>query len=108
MTRREFPARVRVAAYQRAGGHCEDCRAPLQVGRFAYDHIIPDGLGGEPTLENCMVLCRPCHGAKTAGADVPKIAKAKRLERGQAGVKKPPAFSHPTLRRKINGKVVPR
>jgi 5-methylcytosine-specific restriction protein A len=58
MTRREFPPKVRLAAFQRANGHCEDCRARLAPGRFAYDHIVPDALGGEPTLDNCMVLCR--------------------------------------------------
>jgi 5-methylcytosine-specific restriction protein A len=108
MTRREFPAKVRLAAFQRADGHCEDCRVRLSPGRFAYDHIVPDALGGEPTLDNCMVLCRACHGAKTAKADVPRIAKAKRVERDRAGIRKPSRLSHPTLKRKLDGSVVPR
>ena len=76
--RREFSAKVKVAAFQRAAGHCEGCTAHLMPGRFAYDHVLPDALGGEPVLENCAVLCSACHGSKTATGDVPRIAKMKR------------------------------
>lgn len=110
-SRREFPPKVRLAAWQRAEGCCEDCRREI-VGPLApaqYDHIVPDALGGEPTLDNCMVLCRPCHGLKTAGADVPRIAKAKRIEKKRAGIAKPRSrLSHPTLKRKLDGTVVPK
>lgn len=87
MSRREFPARVKVAAFSRAEGCCEACGARLSVGKVAYDHINPDGLTGEPTLENCQVLCLPCHKAKTTG-DVADIAKAKRREAKHLGAKK--------------------
>jgi 5-methylcytosine-specific restriction protein A len=89
MTRREFPARVRVAAFQRANGHCEGCTVHLTPGKFAYDHDLPDWLGGEPILSNCKVLCDACHGAKTAGGDVPRIAKAKRQRAAHAGIRPP-------------------
>jgi len=85
--RREFSAKVRVAAFKRAGGSCEGCTAKLYTGKFAYDHRIPDQLGGEPTLENCQVLCSACHGEKTAGQDVPRIAKAKRNEAKHLGAR---------------------
>lgn len=78
MNRREFPDKVKVAAFQRAKGRCEECTARLAVGKFAYDHKIPDALGGEPTLDNCAVLCTACHGIKTP-VDVGRIAKAKRM-----------------------------
>lgn len=81
MARREFTAKVKEIAKARAGGHCEGCTAPLTVGKFAYDHILPCALGGEPTLQNCAVLCTNCHGAKTAKEDVPRIAKAVRTSR---------------------------
>ena len=80
MKRREFPARVKVEAFHRAGKRREECTAPLFPGNVHYDHHIPDALGGEPTLENCRVLCRACHGVKTSKADVPAISKAKRRE----------------------------
>lgn len=88
MTRREFTAKIKVAAFKRANGHCEGCSADLRAGRVEYDHRIPDALGGEPTLDNCEVLCRNCHGAKTAKKDVPQIAKAKRVEAHHIGAKK--------------------
>lgn len=107
MTRREFPSKVKVAAALRAGGRCEKCTARTGPGNIEYDHRIPDGIGGEPTLENCEVLCRACHGAKTAGEDIPRIAKTKRQRAGHinAKVKRP---WHPTLRRKMSGEVVRR
>jgi hypothetical protein len=45
-------------------------------------------MGGEPTLENCVVLCRSCHRIKTSGQDVPAIAKAKRIERKHIGAER--------------------
>ncbi len=81
MTRREFPAKVRVAAFERAAGRCEreDCRKQLFPGDIFYDHVIPDALGGEPTLENCQVLCKSHHDPKTRAEDIPRIAKTKRI-----------------------------
>jgi 5-methylcytosine-specific restriction endonuclease McrA len=103
MTRREFSTKVKVAAFDRAADHCECCGARLQVGRIHYDHIIPDALGGDPTLENCAVLCRGCHGVKTAREDVPRIAKAKRVRAKHIGADKP---KRRMSYRKFNGEIV--
>jgi hypothetical protein len=84
--RREFTTKVKVAAWHRCEGRCESCTAKLYPGRFAYDHDNPDGLTGEPTLENCRVLCSACHGVKTKG-DVARIAKAKRCEAKHVGAR---------------------
>lgn len=98
--RREFSKQVRRDAFARAAGHCEGrpyggdrCPVKLQIGRFHYDHDIPDGLGGEPTLDNCVVLCIACHSDKTTKRDVPAIAKAKRISDKHLGIK--------TVRKKI-------
>lgn len=89
MARREFPRKVKAAAFLRAGKHCEGCGNPL-LGKFHYDHDIPDQLGGEPTLENCRVLCQGCHSEKTRKQDVPNIAKAKRREQKHVmGIRQP-------------------
>jgi len=85
--RREFTAKVKVAAFQRSQGHCEGCTARLMPGRYAYDHILPDALGGEPTLLNCAVLCSACHDAKTHTGDVPQIAKMKRQRVNHLGAR---------------------
>lgn len=90
--RREFSAKVKADAFTRAAGRCEGCTARLFVGKFAYDHVIPDAMGGEPTLENCKVLCLACHGEKTAGVDVPAIAKVKRIRQRHLGIKRPSTF----------------
>lgn len=115
MSRREFPAKVKAAAFERANGCCENskCGVRLSVGKFHYDHVIPDALGGEPTLENCAVLCHPCHLVKTAGEDVPRIAKTKRIRNNHIGAKVPSRNPLPGSRasgwkRRMDGTVVRR
>lgn len=112
MSRREFPAKVKVLAFRRANGHCESCTAFLRVGKFHYDHVNPDAMTGEPTLENCRVLCLACHSAKTRG-DITKISRAKRREAKHIGAKAPSRHPLPGGKRspwkiKINGEVVAR
>jgi 5-methylcytosine-specific restriction enzyme A len=101
--RREFSGKTMAQAALRADGHCENCTTRLTTGGFHYDHITPDALGGEPTLENCQVLCKSCHGLKTTKADVPQIAKAKRRERNHFGIKRPRSIRQ---WRRFNGTIV--
>lgn len=105
MSRREFSKRVMRDAFLRAGGRCEGdgCGARLTPGKFAYDHIIPDALGGEPTLDNCQVLCRACHKEKTGKADIPRIAKTKRISDREKGIRRPRTI---TRWRRFDGSVV--
>jgi len=84
MARHEFTGSVKAKAFARAKGRCEKCTARLMVGKYHYDHVIPDALNGKPTLENCEVLCVSCHGHKTATVDVPAIAKSNRIVAKQA------------------------
>lgn len=109
MTRREFPARIKAAAALRANGQCEGCSRRLLAGDFHFDHDIPDGIGGEPTLDNCRVLCRSCHAVKTAKADVPRIAKAKRVHRKHVGIRsagrKMPGSRGTPWRKRMDGTV---
>lgn len=93
--RREFSSKIKVAAFRRADGRCEKCSVRLSVGKFAYDHRIPDAMGGEPTLDNCEVLCTACHSAKTRTVDVPRIAKARRQAAKHIGIKRPSSFRKP-------------
>ena len=100
--RRNFHPKVMIRAWDRANGCCEQCQTGIKLipGDIFYDHIIPDAMGGESTLSNCQVLCRSHHDVKTRKHDVPAIAKAKRRERRNIGIKKPR-----TIRswRKFNG-----
>lgn len=77
MTRREFSRKVKRDAATRANGRCECCGKRLAFAEFHYDHDLPDFLGGEPTLENCRVLCIVYHKAKTRAADTPRIVKSR-------------------------------
>lgn len=102
--RREFSKKVKAAAFLRANGHCEECGAVLRPGKFAYDHHNPDGLTGKPTLENCRVLCTPCHSEKTHKRDRPRIRKAQRREEKHVmGIRNPSKFRG---WRKMNGEIV--
>jgi hypothetical protein len=80
--RKEFPQSVRKAAFRRC---CQPdgipkCEAPgcgkvIRAGHLRYEHLDPDGLGGEPTLENCGAWCDVCSTAKDK-IDNPRMAKA--------------------------------
>lgn len=87
MPRKEFSAKTKAEAFQRAQGRCEDCTARLGPGNVEYDHIVPAAFDGPSTLDNCKVLCRSCHKGKTGKTDAPRIAKAKRAERKHIGAR---------------------
>lgn len=111
--RTEFSKKTKLEAYTRANGHCEVCTAKLFVGKFQYDHVIPDALGGEATLSNCRVACSACHSTKTREQDIPFIARAKRRAAKHIGAKastsRPlPGGRNSKFRKKISGEVVPR
>ena len=89
--RREFSRGTKLEAYEKAGGKCQICGVELR-GIAHYDHRIPDAIGGANTVENCSVVCKACHGVKTATQDVPTIAKSKRVRMRHAGIKKPSTF----------------
>ena len=119
MARREFPIAVRRAAVKRSGMKCEAIGADYGLARdercygdlgsgFDYDHIIADSIGGEPTLENCAVVCKRCHGIKTATVDTPRAAKTKRQSDKALGIRKPSSLRHPTLKKTMDGRVIDR
>lgn len=88
--RREFSKAVKREALRRADKKCEGENCGVLFGvKFHFDHDIADGLGGEPTLENCKVLCHACHKEKTTKHDVPLIAKMKRIQDNHNGIRKP-------------------
>lgn len=114
MTRQhEFSTKVRVAAFQRAGGRCEKCKVRLVPGKTEYDHVIPQEFDGPSTLENCQVICSACHDAKTFKQDIPAIAKSNRIRAKHIGAYKrsgrPMAGTVASgIKKKMNGEVVRR
>jgi 5-methylcytosine-specific restriction protein A len=129
-SRKEFTAKTKKAAWERANGMCEGvittvignmdigfryerrrCKFPIDVGTFHYDHFIPEGLsGGDNSLANCQVLCVHCHTAKTVRHDIKAIAKAKRIAKRLSGLKKSrnplPFGKDSKWRKKVGGRVV--
>jgi 5-methylcytosine-specific restriction protein A len=104
MSRREFTKRIKLERWQHADGKCEDCGGRLSPGHVHFDHHVPDALGGEPTFDNCRVLCTNCHGAKTGMRDIPAIAKSNRVRNRHLGIaRKPTKFRG---WRKMDGTVV--
>lgn len=86
MGRREFSKAIRVAVVKRTTRdgvtYCELCHAMAK--QWQIDHVRPDGLLGEPTLANAMLICEPCWKVKNP-ADTSAIAKAKRSEAAHLG-----------------------
>jgi hypothetical protein len=89
---------------------CENCGNVLRSGNIEYEHLTPDGLSGEPTLENCGVWCAvPCSSRKTREQDIPRMAKADRVLKATFGLKaksRPiPGSKASGFRKKMNGTV---
>jgi 5-methylcytosine-specific restriction enzyme A len=84
----EFTKAVKLAAWRRAIGRCEQCGC-LLAGKVAhYDHINPVVFSEDASLANCQVLCVECHDQKTNGTDKPAIAKSNRVRVRHAGIRK--------------------
>lgn len=115
LERREFPQAVRKAAFRRCcrngQPHCETCGIALSARTGTiYEHVVPDGLGGEPTLDNCKVHCRNCADVKTRTEDIPRMAKADRALKKAFGLQ--PKKTRPIpgsrasgIRRRMDGRV---
>ena len=95
--RTEFSKQTKRDAFERCEGLCEGvlssgerCAANLGKKLHHFDHIIPDAIGGDNSLQNCQVLCKPCHDDKTRKIDVPIIAKAKRNYDKHNGIRSAP------------------
>jgi 5-methylcytosine-specific restriction enzyme A len=103
-----IPTRIGLRIFAAADGRCAECTRKVGRGfeRFAYDHIIALINGGEHRESNLQVLCEQCHKGKTR-EDVKAKAKTARIRAKATGAKVKRPW-HPTLRKKMNGEVVPR
>jgi hypothetical protein len=61
-----IPATLRSLVFENAGGCCEYCRVPADVGFAPHepDHIIAEQHGGETTAENLALACWRCNRYK--------------------------------------------
>jgi hypothetical protein len=90
--RQEFPAKIKRAAFRRCCGdkgrpHCEGCGRELRSGEIIYEHFQPDGLGGQPTAENCKVFGLKCCATPKTKDDNARMAKADAVLRSNYGLK---------------------
>lgn len=53
---------LRAQAFKMYGKNCNYCG---EIGE-EVDHVIELAAGGDDSIENLQVLCKPCHKAKTA------------------------------------------
>lgn len=76
MSTAHIPAELRRQVQTRAGGHCEYCRAPVELGFHAHqvDHIIAQKHGGETVAENLAMSCIACNQFK--GSDLSSLDPA--------------------------------
>ena len=90
MTRAEFSKSVRVDAFRRAKGRCENPKCGLYIKwkPHEFDHRIPCAFTDDNSLENCVVLCLECHTKKTK-LDIKAIAKSNRIRAREAGIRRP-------------------
>jgi 5-methylcytosine-specific restriction protein A len=110
---RKAPTKAeKVAAWNLAGGLCELCLKPVPPAGpdVEYDHREAREITGDDTAANLRPLHVRCHSAKSARHDAPLIAKTHRQEKlTRAKVKTSRGFrQHPTLKRAVGGRVVPR
>lgn len=96
MSRTEFTRKTKQQALERSGYRCEAhgtrygfeegqrCNCSLSVG-VQFDHNVPDQLGGDNGLNNCMAICVQCHKFKTRN-DIQQIRKSDRQRDKSSGV----------------------
>lgn len=107
--RTEFSAKTKAQAFTRAKDRCEGCGAATKFKPVHYDHDLACELGGDNSLENCKVLCVPCHKTKTRDRDMPLIAKSRRIRQREMGIRKRskfPGSRDSKFKKKISGEVV--
>lgn len=118
--------KVSVAIEQAMTIPCPICWFPLTANDDrVLEHMVPHRLGGSSEVENLRWVHKACAAKKTngtkatsAGGDLHKIAKAKRLEKARAAheaivsgtAEKPPgkiksAGFNKTWRKRMNGQV---
>jgi 5-methylcytosine-specific restriction enzyme A len=124
MNRLEFTAKTKRQAYDRSGGLCEcalvpflnrpsGCGTKLTEGRIRYEHIIPDNIAQDNSIDNCAALSLGCWREKTDVYDRKVIAKSNHVRDRARGIK--PLRSRPIpgskasgFKKKFSGEVVRR
>lgn len=84
----EFSKATKAAAFLRSKGRCEcGCGDKIIDGHVEYDHKIEVALGGDNSLENCVVMRTKCHSRKSRERAGP-LAKVRRIKERNMGLRK--------------------
>jgi 5-methylcytosine-specific restriction protein A len=110
MTRRNMSTSRRARIFNAHGGVCHICGLKINVGeRWDADHIIALEISGNDGDDNLAPAHEACHRSKTSTADIPQIAKAKRVAAKHTGAWRPrsiiPGSKASRWRKPINGTV---
>lgn len=62
-TKKKIRMSLRMQVYERDGFKCVTCGVQTKL---SLDHIKPEVLGGEATLENLQTMCKSCNSRKGA------------------------------------------
>ena len=62
---RPFSAAMKLKAFERQRGICNECGESFSIESMEADHIDPWSEGGKTEDKNCQVLCRPCNRRKS-------------------------------------------
>lgn len=123
MSRLNFSIKTQRGALKRSGGTCEchliphvftvACGRQLGPGNTFYEHINPDGLRPDNSIDNCAALTRTCWKFKTETFDQGIVAKAKRVNDRHNGIQDPwrrrlPGGKHDTRKKTLTGRVINR
>lgn len=80
-------AEIRRIVYDRQHGHCRMCPKILTFEQAHLNEIVPRGIGGKISLDNCEILCVDCHLGIMHGSRNPqfrsqdgKLTRKKKLD----------------------------
>lgn len=95
------------------GFEAQGCGRPLGIANTFFEHIDPDALSKDNSLDNAAVLVKTCWKRKTDTYDKRVIAKSTRVRDKAMGIENPwkhklPGGKTDTRKKKIAGPVVHR
>lgn len=104
----KVPPRVRLRVFEAHGGICHLSGRKIRAGEpWDLDHVKALINGGQHRESNLAPALRDKHREKTA-KDVAEKKVTTRQRQKHLGIKPRSNLSHPTLKRRMDGTVVPR
>ncbi len=73
-------ADMRDILYAAQGGICAGCGRELHIRFMQLDHMQPRADGGDNTIDNRVMLCSPCNGAKGAVLTISGLVRANKRD----------------------------